>query len=383
MFMSLPTPTPAALSLSQQLTLSIVDELASTSWMSFARYMELALYAPALGYYSAGATKLGASGDFITAPEISPLFGRSLAQQIAQVLRITAGDVLETGAGTGRLACDVLAELIRLDCAPSHYYILEVSADLRERQQQLLLKELPDWINKVVWLDALPATFTGCIIGNEVLDAMPVHLITHTEHGLNERGVIWDNQQFAWQDKPLTTGALFDAATALDLPVDYLTEINLSAAGFITSLAQCLQHGAIVMVDYGFGEREYYHPQRNQGTLMCHYRQHAHADPFYLPGLQDITAHVDFTAVGVAGIDAGLQLAGYTSQAQFLINCGITDLLALTSADNVAAYVPQVAAVQKLMSPAEMGELFKVMAWTRGIDAPLMGFVQGDQTRRL
>ncbi|NOT18570.1 MAG: class I SAM-dependent methyltransferase [Sulfuriferula sp.] len=383
MFMSLPVPAPAALSLSQQLTRRIVDELASTSWMSFARYMELALYAPALGYYSAGATKLGASGDFITAPEISPLFGRSLAQQIAQVLRITAGDVLETGAGTGRLACDVLTELIRLNCAPSHYYILEVSADLRQRQQQLLLKELPDWVDKVVWLDALPAVFTGCIIGNEVLDAMPVHLITRTEHGLNERGVIWDNQQFAWQDKPLTTGALFDAATALDLPADYLTEINLSAAGFITSLAQCLQHGAVVMVDYGFGEREYYHPQRNQGTLMCHYRQHAHTDPFYLPGLQDITAHVDFTAVGVAGIDAGLQLAGYTSQAQYLINCGITDLLALTSADDVAAYVPQVAAVQKLISPAEMGELFKVMAWTRGIDAPLMGFVQGDQTRRL
>jgi SAM-dependent MidA family methyltransferase len=164
---------------------------------------------------------------------------------------------------------------------------------------------------------------------------------------------------------------------------DYLTEINLSAEGFISSLAQCLQRGAIVMIDYGFGEGEYYHPQRNQGTLMCHYRQHAHPDPYYLPGLQDITAHVDFTAVGVAGIDAGLQLAGYTSQAQFLINCGITDLLALTSAEDVVAYVPQVTAVQKLMSPAEMGELFKVMAWTRGMEMPLLGFTQGDQTRRL
>ncbi len=381
--MSLPTPSPVALSLSQQLTQVIVAELQAQHWLSFARYMELVLYAPGLGYYSAGATKLGAAGDFVTAPEISPLFGRSLAQQVAQVLRITAGDVLEIGAGTGRLACDVLTELVRLDCVPSHYYILEVSADLRARQQQLLAQMLPDWIDKIVWLDTLPATFTGCIIGNEVLDAMPVHLVTHTEHGLNERGVIWDNQQFAWQDKPLSTGALFDAATALDLPVGYVTEINLSAAGFIHSLAQSLQHGAIIMVDYGFGEREYYHPQRNQGTLMCHYRQHAHPDPFYLPGLQDITAHVDFTAVGVAGIDAGLQLAGYTSQAQFLINCGITDLLALTSADDVAAYVPQVAAVQKLLSPAEMGELFKVMAWTGAMDVPLLGFTQGDQTRRL
>ncbi|MEQ1667505.1 MAG: SAM-dependent methyltransferase [Sulfuriferula sp.] len=381
--MSLPTPSPVALSLSQQLTQVIVAELQAQHWLSFARYMELALYAPGLGYYSAGATKLGAAGDFITAPEISPLFGRSLAQQVAQVLRITAGDVLEVGAGTGRLACDVLAELIRLDCVPNHYYILEVSADLRARQQQLLAQMLPDWIGKIVWLDTLPATFTGCIIGNEVLDAMPVHLVTYTEHGLNERGVILGNQQFAWQDKSLTTGALFDAATALDLPAGYLTEINLSATGFINSLTQCLQHGAIIMVDYGFGEREYYHPQRNQGTLMCHYRQHAHPDPFYLPGLQDITAHVDFTAMGVAGIDAGLQLAGYTSQAQFLINCGITDLLALTSADDVAAYVPQVAAVQKLLSPAEMGELFKVMAWTRAMDVPLLGFTQGDQMRRL
>ncbi|BBP01931.1 class I SAM-dependent methyltransferase [Sulfuriferula nivalis] len=381
--MSLPVPTPEALSISQQLVQVINEEIQARGWISFARYMELALYAPGLGYYSAGAAKLGAAGDFVTAPEISPLFGRSLAQQVAQVLRVTGGDVLEVGAGSGRLACDILAELIRLECAPGHYYILEVSADLRERQQQLVAKELPDWINKVQWLSELPAAFTGCIIGNEVLDAMPVHIIHQIQHGLYERGVVSENQQFVWQDQPLTQGVLFDAATALALMPDYLTEINLSAQGFISSLGQCLQRGAIVMIDYGFGEGEYYHPQRNQGTLMCHYRQHAHPDPYYLPGLQDITAHVDFTAVGVAGIDAGLQLAGYTSQAQFLINCGITDLLALTSADDVAAYVPQVAAVQKLMSPAEMGELFKVMAWTRAMEMPLLGFTQGDQTRRL
>lgn len=381
--MSLPTPTHEALSISQQLVQVITEEIHAHGWISFAHYMELALYAPGLGYYSAGAAKLGAAGDFITAPEISPLFGRSLAQQVAQVLRETGGDVLEVGAGSGRLACDVLTELMRLECAPDHYYILEVSADLRERQQQLVAKELPGWLNKVVWLSELPVAFTGCIIGNEVLDAMPVHIIHQTQQGLCERSVVSQNQQFIWQDQPLTTGALFNAATALTLEADYLTEINLSAQGFISSLAHCLQRGAVIMIDYGFGEGEYYHPQRNQGTLMCHYRQHAHADPFYLPGLQDITAHVDFTAMGVAGIDAGLQLAGYTSQAQFLINCGITDLLALTSAEDVAAYVPQVAAVQKLMSPAEMGELFKVMAWTRDMEMSLLGFTQGDQTRRL
>lgn len=381
--MSLPVPTLEALSISQQLVQVINEEIQAHGWISFARYMELALYAPGLGYYSAGAAKLGAAGDFITAPEISPLFGYSLAQQVAQVLRVTGGDVLEVGAGSGRLACDVLAELMRLECAPDHYYILEVSADLRERQQQLVVNELPDWSDKVVWLSELPAAFTGCIIGNEVLDAMPVHIVHQTQQGLCERGVVSQNQQFIWQDQPLTTGVLFDTVTALALEADYLTEINLSAQGFIGSLAQCLQRGAIVMIDYGFGEGEYYHPQRNQGTLMCHYRQHAHPDPFYLPGLQDITAHVDFTAMGVAGIEAGLQLAGYTSQAQFLINCGITDLLALTSAEDVVAYVPQVTAVQKLMSPAEMGELFKVMAWTRDLKMSLLGFTQGDQTRRL
>ncbi len=381
--MSLPTPTPEALSISQQLVQVIAEEIQAQGWISFARYMELALYAPGLGYYSAGAAKLGAAGDFITAPEISPLFGRSLAQQVAQVLRVTGGDVLEVGAGSGRLACDVLIELMRLECAPDHYYILEVSADLRERQQQLVARELPDWLDRVVWLSQLPAAFTGCIIGNEVLDAMPVHIVHQTQQGLCERGVVIQNQQFIWQDQPLTTGALFDTVTALALEADYITEINLSAQGFINSLAQCLQRGAIVMIDYGFGEGEYYHPQRNQGTLMCHYRQHAHADPFYLPGLQDITAHVDFTAMAVAGIDASLQLAGYTSQAQFLINCGITDLLALTSVEDVVVYVPQVTAVQKLMSPAEMGELFKVMAWTRDMEMSLLGFTQGDQTRRL
>lgn len=381
--MPLPEPSLAALTISKQLTQLIADEIQTQGWIDFARYMHLALYAPNLGYYSAGAVKFGTDGDFVTAPEISPLFGHSLAHQVAQVLAISGGDVLELGAGSGRLACDLLAELMRLNSVPDQYYILEVSADLRERQQQLLADELPELVARVVWLDHLPAVFTGCMVANEVLDALPVQVLHWQQDGLYQRGVGWDGQRFIWYEQSLAAGHLRGLAEAIQAPVNYISEIGLAAQGLVNSLAHCLSRGAIIVIDYGFGEREYYHPQRELGTIMCHYRQHAHSDPFYLPGLQDITAHVDFTAMAGVALDAGLDLAGYTGQAQFLINCGITDLLARTSATDTAAYIPQVAAVQKLMSPAEMGELFKVMAWTRGITVPLLGFMQGDQSRRL
>ena len=382
--MSLPTPSPEALAHSTALSHHIADVIHQTDgWISFARYMELALYAPGLGYYSCGAAKFGAAGDFVTAPEISPLFGRSLARQVAQVLKICGGDVLEAGAGSGRLACDLLNELATLDCLPQHYYILEVSADLRERQRATIQQQAPHMLARVQWLDRLPESFTGCVVGNEVLDAMPVNGVHWTQDAVFERGVAWADNAFMWRDQAITAGRLYDAARAIDVGADYLSEINLAASAFIKSLAQCLQCGALVLIDYGFGEREYYHPQRNRGTLMCHYRHRAHDDPFYFPGLQDITAHVDFTAIAVAGIEAGMHLAGYTSQAQFLINCGITDLLALTPASDVGTYLPQASALQKLMSPAEMGELFKVIALCKGMDTALLGFVQGDQQRKL
>ncbi|MHB1331624.1 MAG: class I SAM-dependent methyltransferase [Sulfuriferula sp.] len=382
--MPLPTPSPEALAHSTALVDHISDVIHQTDgWISFARYMELALYAPGLGYYSGGSAKFGAAGDFVTAPEISPLFGRSLARQVAQVLQTCGGDVLEAGAGSGRLACDLLQELAALDCIPEHYYILEVSADLRERQRTTIRQQIPQMLERVCWLDALPEAFTGCMVGNEVLDAMPAHLLHWMPDTLLERGVAWVDNAFTWREQILIDGRLRDAARALDVPADYVSEINLAAGAFIKSLAQCLQRGALILIDYGFGEREYYHPQRNRGTLMCHYRHHAHDDPFYYPGLQDITAHVDFTAIAVAGIEAGMRLAGYTSQAQFLINCGITDLLARTPASDVGAYLPQASALQKLMSPAEMGELFKVIALCKDMDAALLGFVQGDQQRKL
>jgi len=216
-----------------------------------------------------------------------------------------------------------------------------------------------------------------------VLDAMPVHLVAWREDGLYERGVVAEANGFSWHERPLTGGALFDAARRLPESAGYLSEVGLAAPAFVASLAQVLQQGAVLMIDYGFGESEYYHPQRSEGTLMCHYRHHAHGDPFYLPGLQDVTAHVDFSAVAGAGIDAGMQLLGYATQSSFLINCGIADLLAQTSPEDLDAYLPLAGQAQKLLSPAEMGELFKVIALGKGIDEPLMGFAMGDKSRML
>ncbi len=382
--MSLPVPEAAALAVSTQLAESIVQQIGEHGgWIDFAHYMSMALYAPGLGYYSAGAAKFGAQGDFVTAPEISPLFGQTLARQVAQVLHATRGDVLEAGAGSGALACQLLSELDALDALPAHYFILELSADLRERQRQRVQACVPALFDRVVWLDTLPDTIRGCVVANELLDAMPVHVLHWRDDEVFERGVTWHDGQFAWQERPVPAGMLRDQALVLALAAPYLSEINLAAQAWVSTLAERMACGALLLIDYGFGEREYYHPQRDRGSLVCHYRQHVHDDPFFLPGLQDITAHVDFTAIAAAGLQAGMKLAGFTTQAQFLLNCGITALLEQASPEQPAVYLPQVAAVQKLLSPAEMGELFKVMALTRALAEPLVGFVQGDQRRRL
>lgn len=381
---SLPPPSAEQLEHSAALCRHIREQIDEAGgWISFDRYMALALYAPGLGYYSAGMQKFGVGGDFVTAPEISPLFGRTLARPVAQVLRESGGDVLELGAGTGRLAAQLLAELERLDALPPRYRILEVSAHLRATQQETLARELPSLAARVEWLDALPPDFDGCIVGNEVLDALPVHLLAKREDGWYERGVSGSGQGFAWVERPLMPGGLRAAADKLAWPEGYASEICLAAPALIASLADSLRHGAILLADYGFPQREYYHPQRSGGTLMCHYRHHAHDDPLLYPGLQDITAHVDFTAVAEVGVAGGLQLLGYTTQAQFLINAGITDLLAEVSPHDAAAYLPLAAAAQKLLSPAEMGELFKVIAFGRGLQAPLSGFGRGDKRHTL
>ncbi|MFL9878455.1 class I SAM-dependent methyltransferase [Herbaspirillum rhizosphaerae] len=381
MQLQLPEPSADALAASRSLQHLIADEIRrSDGWISFARYMELVLYAPGLGYYSGGATKLGKEGDFTTAPEISPLFGATLAHLATELFDQTDAAIMEFGAGTGKLALDILTELRTADRLPTHYFVVEISTQLRARQQETL-RDFP----QVRWLDSLPAAFSGVVIGNEVLDAMPVQLVIRGEDSWLERGVTQDaSGAFAYADRPCDDTLMAQIPDAEVLPVGYLTEVHPISVGFMQSLGAMLQggKGVALLFDYGFPAHEYYLHERGQGTLMCHYRHHAHPDPFYLPGLQDVTAHVDFTAMAKAAIEGGLDVFGYTSQAAFLLGAGIGDLLLRTSPEQSRAYLPQSNAVQKLISPAEMGELFKVLAVGKNINWPERLYAH-DRTHRL
>ena len=278
----------------------------------------------------------------------------------------------------------MLLELQQQKALPQQYFILEVSAYLREVQQQTLQRMLPpDLSGRVQWLDELPPNFSGLVLANEVLDALPVHIIKTREHELQELGVTCSNATFGWQARPVSSEKLQAKAAELNLPLGFQTELNLAAPALVSSLSGMLQQGVILLIDYGFPRHEYYHAQRSAGTFMCHYRHYAHSDPFLYPGLQDITAHVEFTAVAEAGVANGLDLLGFCSQAQFLINCGITGLLQRYSPSEMRTYAAVAAQAQKLLSPAEMGELFKVMALGRGYSHPLIGFNQGDKRHKL
>jgi len=335
---------------------------AAGGWISFARYMELALHAPGMGYYARGARQFGAEGDFVTAPELGALFGRTLARQLHEL----PGPILELGAGSGALAEALLQELDR------EYWILETSSPLRERQAQRLG-------SRVRFLERLPERFRGVIVANEVVDAMPVHAVAWRANGVMERGVTRD---LKWEERP-ATGEVLKEAKAIDVPVPYESELGLAARGWMRTLGAQLEQGVILVIDYGFPRHEYYHPQRSMGTLMCHTRHRAHGDPFLHPGQQDITAHVDFSALAGAAREAGLDLIGYATQAQFLVNCGITEVLAQANLDNALHYAPIAAEAQQLLSPAEMGELFKVLAVGRGVNTPLLGFSRGERSHTL
>jgi SAM-dependent MidA family methyltransferase len=385
--MSLPAPSPEASAHSLTLVAAIASEIgAGDGWISFARFMEMALYQPGLGYYSAGARKFGAAGDFVTAPEMTAYFGRALARQVSHVMAVSAPHVLEVGAGSGRLAADLLLELERLGALPESYDILDLSADLRERQQATLATAAPHLLARVRWLDRLPASFSGVVVANELLDAMPAHVVAWREDGIFERGVgLDDSGGFTWNERP-ASGTLLAAAEEIGaqcrLPPGYESEISLAARAWAGEWGHRLRCGALLLIDYGFPRREFYHQQRGRGTLMCHYRHHSHPDPFYLPGLQDVTVHVDFTAIIAAADAAGLDLLGYTTQGQFLLNCGILDLLSKEQ-PGTPGYIRASGAINKLLLPHEMGELFKVIAIGRGIDRPLLGFASGDQRSRL
>jgi SAM-dependent MidA family methyltransferase len=373
----LPAPPPEAAAHSRELAERIAQAIAAEGdWIPFARYMELALYAPGFGYYAAGARKFGAEGDFVTAPEVSPMFARCIAMQALQVLEATGGAVLELGPGSGVLAADLFSELKAQGKAPERYLLLEVSPDLRERQRRLLSERLPDDIERFTWIDRLPGRIRGFVIANEVLDVVPFSIVHRQAGELLERGVAVTEGGFAWDDAPLPEGELRRRAAAA-LPAgdyDYVTEVGLAAEALVRTIAEAIEAGVAVFIDYGLAERELYHPQRSMGTMRCHYRHRYHNDPFFLPGLQDITCHVDFSAMARAAEQGGAEVLGYTTQAYFLISCG---LAVLVGADDPAATLSRLkttSAVHRLISPNEMGELFKVLAFGKGFEEPLLGF---------
>jgi len=362
-----------------------IDE--AGGWLSFEQFMHETLYAPGLGYYAAGSTKLSTrsqngsqqlTGDFFTAPELTPLFGHVLAEQFKQVFEhLEQPHVLEFGAGSGQLAFDILTAL---DASgfEAKYFILEVSADLRARQKQ----KLAPWLPRVVWLDTLPTLFEGVVVANEVLDAMPVAIVGWSPNlDAIERGVIWQDSTFTWQDRPARSALAKALSSRMPALPNYVTEINLQAEAWVGNIGQWLHKGVVFLIDYGFVQAEYYHPQRQAGTLMCHIQHRAHDNPFFAPGLQDITAHVDFSAMAQAAHSTGLEVMGYASQARFLLNAG---LLEATQAVQKTAPNQSLQAIHKLISEAEMGELFKVLALGRGLqDVTLKGFSPGDRKHQL
>lgn len=388
----LPTPGAAAAAHSAALEEEIRRVIAQQGdQISFAQFMELALYAPGLGYYSAGSRKFGEQGDFVTAPEISPLFSRCLARQCAEVLAgLGGGDILEFGAGTGTMAADILQELASLDRLPERYFIMELSADLKSRQEETLRQRAPTCLDRVKWLSALPERgFTGVVLGNELLDAMPVHLFCVRDGTTAELFVRWKDERFTLEagsaDDSGLAAALDSLHHELNLPDGYCSEYGSQARTWVREVGSFLSAGAVFLIDYGFPRHEYYHPQRGTGTLMCHYRHRAHADPFLHVGLQDITAHVDFTAVAEAALAGGLSIAGYTNQANFLLANGLTELASVHADNNsdLRAQLTTASQIKRLILPGEMGELFKVMALTRNLDMPLRGFMLRDDRGKL
>jgi len=366
---------------SGRLVIRISEEIdAAGGWIPFDRFMQLALYEPGLGYYAAKPAKIGPHGDFVTAPEISPLFARALAAQVAQAFEHLPRQLLEFGAGSGALAAGLIGELERLGAGPQSYSIVEVSADLKAVQRVRLRQATG--ATRVRWLDAPPTDFEGVIVANEVLDVMPVKLFARRGAVTLELGVQAEGGALRMAERP--AGAqLCEAVARIEadvgpLPDGYVSEVGLVAQAWTATLARWLRRGVALLIDYGFPRREYYHPQRAMGTLMCHFRHRAHDDPLWLPGLNDITAHVDFTAIAQCAREAGLEVLGYTSQARFLLDCGLLELLRDAPADPTSS-----AAALRLLSEAEMGELLKVLAVGRGLQGPLRGFASGDRSHRL
>jgi len=384
--LSLPEPDADARAHSARLRAEIAMAIEGAGgFLPFDRYMQMALYAPGLGYYVAGTRKFGSGGDFVTAPELTALFGRTVAVQVAAILLATSGrEIVELGAGTGKLAADLLSALSAAGTPAMCYRIIEVSEDLRERQRATIERSASTELARVEWTAQLPARIDGVVLLNEVLDAIPPHVIARRRGVWLERGVSLDGDRFAWSERPLRDDRLKTIAAArFPAEGDYWSEINPAAEALIEHLGRRLAAGALLIIDYGFPRREYYHPERNEGTLMGHYRHRAHGDPFLWPGLSDLTAHIDFTAIAEAGERAGLTVAGFTTQASFLLACGVLDRLREVAPPESLAYLREASTVQMLTSATEMGELFKVLALARGEGIEWRGFSLTDHSHRL
>jgi len=378
---------PIALEHSEKLQDIIKNEIASKGEMTFDRFMELALYAPGLGYYTAGSQKFGSSGDFVTAPEISSIFSKCLANQCAEILTETQGSILEFGAGSGVMAAHILKHLEAIDCLPEQYLILDLSPELKVRQKETINNIVPHLLERVVWLDTLPTSFTGVIVGNEVLDAMPVSVF-RKDHGEIQEQYVQSNNGALGAVWKQASDALKAQVEAIELSLEdfadgYVSEINNNLPTWIASLAEMLDKGAILLIDYGYAAAEYYHVERSMGTLICHYQHQAHDDPFKLIGLQDITANVDFSAVKQSAQASGLEIAGYTTQAHFLVSTGLEELVAEVSPEDTENFLKMTQRVKVLMMPSEMGERFKVIGLTKNINPKLQGFLMRDFSDRL
>ncbi len=392
MKLTLPEPTADEQAHSAALVEIINNEIKARGPISFQRYMQMCLYQPGYGYYVAGAKKFGAGGDFTTAPEISPVFGYCLANQAAEVLKELDADraILEVGAGSGKLAASILRGLQDINCLPKHYFILELGTELQQRQRETIANEVPELLERVVWLDSLDEfSLSGMIIANELLDAMPVRCFEQDGNTTRERFVQAatpnSDTRFEWRSvaaDEILVNAVAELPLA-DVASPYFSELNPQLDSWFDSIGQTLDRGIALLIDYGYERSDYYHPQRSDGTLICHYRQHVISDPFYLPGLMDITANVDFTAVAEAGTNAGLDFSGYTNQTSFLLGSGLDHIFERVAGEDERQRLELSGQIKMLTLPGEMGDRFKVIGFSRDFDHPLRGFGFNDLSYRL
>ena len=387
---ALPELDPVSRAQSERCSAYIRDRIADAGGsISFAEFMHYALYAPNLGYYVAGAIKFGEAGDFVTAPEVSPVFGRVIARQAAHTLgQINGAKILEFGAGSGRLAVDLMAELIGLDALPQCYSIVEVSPDLRERQQALIAKELPAHASRFEWLDRMPGAHSGVIIANEVLDALPVERFVRRKSGVCQLRVTDEAGEFVFVEEPapqILAAAVRDIEKEVgaEFPPNYVSEVSLSAPAWVSDMADTLEHGLALLFDYGVSRREYYAPDRDEGWLRCHFRHRAHSDALILAGVQDLTAWVDFSAVAAAASNRGLVVEGYVSQAQFLLGGGLHDEMQQFANLSPGSQLELSNQIKMLTLPGEMGENVKCMGLSRGDVPRIDTFSKADRTHTL